>query len=100
MTSWPLRVTGAKTVEPIQPGATGKDTYAAGRYLDLFPTQTGLYTIDFNLAYNPACAYSEHYNCPIPPRSNRLAVAVTRRHDAFADPKLQDVLDQIDGVDH
>lgn len=27
---------------------------------------------------------------------NRLAVAVTRRHDAFADPKLQDVLDQIE----
>jgi len=27
---------------------------------------------------------------------NRLAVAVTRRHDVFADPKLQDVLDQIE----
>ena len=32
------------------------------------------------------------------PRStlNKLAVAVTRRHDIFADPKLQDVLDQIE----
>lgn len=27
---------------------------------------------------------------------NKLAVAVTRRHDSFADPKLQDVLDQIE----
>ncbi|HVV28621.1 MAG TPA: flagellar assembly protein FliX [Rhizomicrobium sp.] len=27
---------------------------------------------------------------------NKLAVAVTRRHDQFADPKLQDVLDQIE----
>jgi hypothetical protein len=27
---------------------------------------------------------------------NKLAAAVTRRHDGFADPKLQDVLDQIE----
>jgi uncharacterized protein (DUF1684 family) len=55
---------------------TGKDTYAVGRYLDPVALGDGRYVLDFNLAYNPACAYSEHYNCPIPPRNNRLKVAV------------------------
>ena len=36
----------------------------------------GNYLLDFNFAYNPACAFSDHYNCPIPPRTNVLAVAI------------------------
>jgi uncharacterized protein (DUF1684 family) len=55
---------------------TGIDTYAAGRYLDILPTPTGLYEVDFNRAYNPSCAYNERYECPYPPASNRLKVAV------------------------
>ncbi|MEK7329322.1 MAG: DUF1684 domain-containing protein, partial [Candidatus Eisenbacteria bacterium] len=51
-------------------------TYPVGRYLDPVALGDGRYLLDFNLAYNPACAYSEHYNCPIPPRKNRLSVAV------------------------
>jgi uncharacterized protein (DUF1684 family) len=61
---------------PFADLTTGKETYSAGRYLDLHPTATGIYTVDFNLAYNPTCAYNETYSCPYPPRSNRLAVAV------------------------
>lgn len=56
--------------------STGTDTYPVGRYLDPVALGDGRYLLDFNLAYNPACAYSEHYNCPIPPRKNRLTVAV------------------------
>ena len=56
--------------------STGTDTYPVGRYLDPVALGDGRYLLDFNLAYNPACAYSEHYNCPIPPRKNRLNVAV------------------------
>jgi len=56
---------------------TGKDTYPVGRYLDPVALGDGRYLLDFNMAYNPACAYSEHYNCPIPPRKNRLSIAVT-----------------------
>ena len=52
------------------------ETYKAGRYLDLHPTSTGVYTIDFNRAYNPTCAYNEAYECPYPPPSNRLKVAI------------------------
>ena len=55
---------------------TGKETYPVGRYLDPVALPDGRFLLDFNLAYNPACAYSEHYNCPIPPRGNRLGVAV------------------------
>jgi len=61
---------------PFADLTTGKETYKAGRYLDIPPTATGLYTIDFNEAYNPTCAYNESYECPYPPPSNRLKVAI------------------------
>jgi uncharacterized protein (DUF1684 family) len=61
---------------PFSDMTTGTETYAAGRYLDLQPTSTGLYEIDFNRAYNPYCAYNESYDCPYPPPSNRLKVPV------------------------
>jgi uncharacterized protein (DUF1684 family) len=55
---------------------TGKESYKVGRYLDAEPLPDGRYVLDFNRAYNPACAYSDHYNCPIPPRENRLEIAI------------------------
>jgi uncharacterized protein len=61
---------------PFTDLTTGKETYPAGRYLDISPTSTGYYTIDFNLAYNPTCAYNETYECPYPPPSNRLKVEI------------------------
>ena len=61
---------------PFADLTTGKDTYSAGRYLDIAPTRTGYYTIDFNRAYNPYCAYNATYECPYPPPSNRLEVGV------------------------
>jgi uncharacterized protein len=61
---------------PFVDTTSGQDTYPAGRYLDLHPTATGIYTIDFNRAYNPYCAYNESYECPYPPPSNRLKIAI------------------------
>lgn len=61
---------------PFADQTTGSETYPAGRYLDLHPTGTGYYTVDFNRAYNPYCAYNAAYECPFPPPSNRLQVAV------------------------
>ena len=55
---------------------TGKETYSVGRYLDPRPLPDGRYALDFNMCYDPACAYSEHYNCPIPPEANRLKAAI------------------------
>ncbi|HET9359080.1 MAG TPA: DUF1684 domain-containing protein [Vicinamibacterales bacterium] len=61
---------------PFADLTTGNETYPAGRYLDLDPTATGIYAIDFNRAYNPYCAYNNTYECPYPPPSNRLKVAI------------------------
>jgi uncharacterized protein len=61
---------------PFADMTTGNDTYPAGRYLDLHPTSTGFYLIDFNKAYNPSCAFSDAYECPYPPPSNRLKIAI------------------------
>jgi uncharacterized protein (DUF1684 family) len=55
---------------------TGKESYKVGRYLEAQPLPDGRYVLDFNVCYNPACAYSEHYNCPIPLKENHLEVAV------------------------
>jgi uncharacterized protein (DUF1684 family) len=52
------------------------ETYGGGRYLDLDRTPTGLYDLDFNRAYHPYCVYNPTYDCPVPPRENRLAVAI------------------------
>jgi uncharacterized protein (DUF1684 family) len=61
---------------PFADLTTKNETYEAGRYLDIDPTATGLYTIDFNYAYNPTCAYNKAYSCPYPPKSNQLQVAI------------------------
>lgn len=55
---------------------TGKDTYGVGRYVEPVPLPDGRYVLDFNNAYNPACAFSDYYNCPIPPKGNALKVAI------------------------
>jgi uncharacterized protein len=56
---------------------SGKETYGAGRYLDLkkVPGATSI-TLDFNAAYNPYCAYSDDFSCPFPPKENVLKVAI------------------------
>ena len=55
---------------------SGTKTYALGRYVDVKKLPAGNYLLDFNDAYNPACAFSDHYNCPIPPKANSLKVAI------------------------
>jgi len=55
---------------------SGKESYALGRYVDVKKQPDGLYLLDFNAAYNPACAFSVHYSCPIPPKANTLAVPI------------------------
>jgi hypothetical protein len=55
---------------------SGKQSYGLGRYVDVVPLPDGRYTLDFNTAYNPACAFSDHYNCPIPPKANSLKLPI------------------------
>jgi len=64
---------------------TGRDsTYPGGRYIDIKMPASGPVVLDFNLAYNPNCAYgSDKYNCPIPPRENTLDVSITAGEKRF-----------------
>ena len=61
---------------PFSDLTSGAETYAAGRYMELDPTPTGIYVVDFNVAYHPYCYYSEEYDCPYPPPENRLATPI------------------------
>jgi uncharacterized protein (DUF1684 family) len=54
---------------------SGRESYRM-RYVEVAPDADGRIVLDFNIAYNPACAYSPHYNCPIPPPANHLTVAI------------------------
>lgn len=60
---------------PFKDKTSGNETYGAGRYLDV-TIHNGKTTIDFNKAYNPYCAFSNRYNCPIPPKRNNLHFSV------------------------
>ena len=65
---------------PFRDETSGRETYGAGRYLDLEEgrdqTPDGLWIVDFNRAYNPFCAYSENYVCPFVPVENWLKFPV------------------------
>jgi len=61
---------------PFLDATSGKETYGAGRYLDLDPEDDGTYTLDFNLAYHPSCVYDMKYSCPLTPAENRLSIRI------------------------
>ncbi|MEO6405559.1 MAG: DUF1684 domain-containing protein [Ferruginibacter sp.] len=63
---------------PFTDATSGEQTYGGGRYIDfkLSDIINNTLALDFNKAYNPYCAYTTGYNCPIPPRENNLSIAV------------------------
>ncbi len=62
---------------PFTDLSSGESTYPVGRYLEFeVPAAAEVTALDFNRATNPLCAYSEHFNCPIPPADNRLELAI------------------------
>jgi hypothetical protein len=62
---------------PFRDATSGNETYGAGRYLEVEPPgPDGIVEVDFNLAYNPYCAYNPEWSCPIPPAENRLSVPI------------------------
>ena len=52
------------------------ETYGGGRYLNVRQDGKNSITIDFNLAYNPYCAYNPDFACPIPPKENILDIPI------------------------
>jgi uncharacterized protein (DUF1684 family) len=69
---------------------SGKESYGGGRYIDIETGDigNGKLTIDFNKAYNPYCAFTTGYNCPLPPRENTLPLSV-RAGEKYNKKKFQ-----------
>jgi uncharacterized protein (DUF1684 family) len=61
---------------PFKDETNGAETYGGGRFIDLKIPKGETIVIDFNKAYNPYCAYSDQYSCPVPPKENHLAVKI------------------------
>ncbi len=68
---------------PFVDALAGSETYGAGRYLDPETLPNGKLDVDFNLAYNPYCAYNDRYSCPLPPAENRLSLAIRAGEKSF-----------------
>lgn len=74
----PDRPGGEGLFLPFKDATTGKQTYPAGRYVDLEGPEGGPFTLDFNRAYDPSCAYGDagRFQCPVTPAENTLPVPV------------------------
>ena len=78
---------------PFRDETSGEETYGAGRYLDLEPDRhrsdddgDAEWVLDFNEAYNPTCAYSDAYECPLPPTENWLDVEIAAGERSYEGP--------------
>ena len=61
---------------PFNDYTNGNETYGGGRYLDVRIPEANTMILDFNKAYNPYCAYTYGYSCPVPPRENSLKTEI------------------------
>ncbi|AXT53235.1 DUF1684 domain-containing protein [Aquimarina sp. BL5] len=61
---------------PFTDLSNGETSYGGGRFIDLKIPEDDIILIDFNTAYNPYCAYSARYSCPIPPEENHLELEI------------------------
>ena len=68
---------------PFTDYTSGVESYGGGRYIDLEIQKGKIWTVDFNQAYNPYCAYNEVYSCPIVPKENDLKVEIKAGVKAF-----------------
>lgn len=77
----------------------GQESYSGGRYIDLSTEDiiNGKATIDFNTAYNPYCAYSNGYRCPVPPQENILETKIMAGEKAFHKQKNERPVDVLAG---
>ena len=74
---------------PFRDETSGKETYGAGKYLDLEEENSknskGKWILDFNIAYNPFCAYNENYACPFVPPENWLKAPILAGEKKYHD---------------
>lgn len=74
---------------PFLDASNGQETYDGGRYIDIAKNklEAGTVDLDFNLAYNPYCAYSTGYRCPQPPKENFLNLDIAAGEKQYTGPK-------------
>jgi uncharacterized protein (DUF1684 family) len=70
---------------PFADALRGRETYGAGRYLDPELLDNGEFLVDFNLAYNPYCAYNDDWSCPLTPLENWLSVPIRAGEQLYKD---------------
>ena len=70
---------------PFSDTTAPDETYGAGRYIEPHEIRPDVLAVDFNLAYNPYCAYNERWSCPLPPSANRLRVKIEAGEKKFHD---------------
>ena len=68
---------------PFVDSLAGEETYPAGRYLEPDELSGDHFLVDFNIAYNPYCAYNETWSCPITPAENRLKIPIRAGEKIF-----------------
>ncbi len=78
-----VSVSGGDYFIPFVDATAPAETYGAGRYLEPEDLGDGNLQVDFNLAYNPYCAYNDKWSCPIPPIANRIAVRIEAGEKKF-----------------
>ncbi len=70
---------------PFTDDTNGYETYEVGRYLDFRVPESDTVIVDFNKAYNPYCAYSGRYSCPIPPAVNHIGMRIEAGEKKFSE---------------
>jgi uncharacterized protein (DUF1684 family) len=70
---------------PFADALAGEETYGAGRYLEPEMLDDTRVLVDFNLAYNPYCAYNDAWSCPLTPPENRLKVPIRAGEKVYPD---------------
>ena len=68
---------------PFVDSLARKDTYPAGRYLEPEDLGHNRFRVDFNLAYNPYCAYNDYWSCPLTPFENHIKVPIRAGEKLF-----------------
>lgn len=68
---------------PFVDSLAGAETYGAGRYLEPEPLGKDKFLVDFNVAYNPYCAYNDRWSCPLTPKENRLKAPIRAGEKMF-----------------
>lgn len=74
---------------PFKDASNDETSYGGGRYIDISISDIleDKVVIDFNKAYNPYCAYSDGYNCPVPPRENWLEISIEAGEQLYVGKK-------------